>query len=75
LKQARLLLPDYLPGNDRASKGTEPDTHVLALSALVPRALGLWAIVGGVFPWIVVLVLWVVTRRDFSAFTSWGPDT
>ena len=36
-----------------------------ALPFLVPPALGPWAIVGGVFPWIVVLVLWLVTRRDF----------
>ena len=36
-----------------------------ALPFLVAPALGLWALVVGVFPWIVVLVLWLVTRRDF----------
>lgn len=36
-----------------------------ALPFLVPPALGPWALVVGVFPWIVVLVLWLVTRRDF----------
>jgi uncharacterized protein len=36
-----------------------------ALPFLVPPALGPWALVIGVFSWIVVLVLWLVTRRDF----------
>lgn len=36
-----------------------------ALPFLVPAAVGLWALVVGVFPWIVVLILWMVTRRDF----------
>lgn len=36
-----------------------------ALPFLVPPALGAWALVVGVFPWIVVLVLWLLTRRDF----------
>ena len=36
-----------------------------ALPFLVAPALGLWALVVGVFPWLVVLGLWLVTRRHF----------
>ena len=36
-----------------------------ALPFLLPPALGLWALVVGVFPWLVVLVLWLVTRPEF----------
>lgn len=36
-----------------------------ALPFLVPPALGPWALVVGVFPWLVVLVLWLITRRNF----------
>ena len=39
------------------------------LPFLVPPALGAWALVVGVFPWLVVLVLWLLTRRDF-----WHPQ-
>ena len=35
-----------------------------ALPFLVPPALGPWALAAGVFPWIVVFVLWLITRRD-----------
>lgn len=38
-------------------------TNVLPF--LVSPALGPWALVVGVFPWILVLVLWLVTRRNF----------
>jgi membrane protease YdiL (CAAX protease family) len=46
-----------------------------ALPFLVPPTLGPWAFVVGVLPWIVVLVLWLVTGSGLLAFTSWGPDT
>jgi hypothetical protein len=36
-----------------------------ALPFHVPPTLGPWAFVVGVLPWIVVLVLWLVTRRNF----------
>jgi uncharacterized protein len=36
-----------------------------ALHFLMPPALGPWALIVGVFPWLVVLVLWLVTRPDF----------
>jgi hypothetical protein len=36
-----------------------------ALPFLVPPALGMWALVVGVFPWIIALVLWLITRHDF----------
>jgi uncharacterized protein len=35
------------------------------LPFLVPPAVGPWALIVGVFPWLVVLVLWLVTRPDF----------
>lgn len=35
------------------------------LPFLVPRALGPWALAAGVFPWVVVLVLWLITRPHF----------
>jgi hypothetical protein len=43
-----------------------------ALPFLVPPAPGPWTILVGVIPWIVVLVLWLVTRRDFLHSTV-GP--
>jgi membrane protease YdiL (CAAX protease family) len=36
-----------------------------ALPFLVPPARGPWALIVGVFPWIIVLVLWLITRHDF----------
>ena len=36
-----------------------------ALPFLLPPALGPWALVVGVFPWLLVLVLWLLTRPNF----------
>lgn len=36
-----------------------------ALPFLLPPVLGPWALAVGVFPWLVVLVLWLLTRPNF----------
>jgi hypothetical protein len=35
------------------------------LPFLVPQALGPWALVVGAFPWLMVLILWLLTRPSF----------
>jgi len=44
-----------------------------ALPFLAPAALGPWAIVVGVFPWLVVLILWLITRPDFLKSRAGAP--
>jgi hypothetical protein len=36
-----------------------------AVPFLVPSALGPWALVVGAFPWLVVLILWLLKRPNF----------